>query len=77
MEQWEELMYDGDGFDAIVAKMPSLQLVTDWIIGAFKHISQEMDWYAWKKRGLNGFWNKIICCYDILFILDYEIRLQY
>jgi hypothetical protein len=29
--------------------------VTEWIINAYKNISQEMGWNAWKKKGLELF----------------------
>ena len=54
-EQWEDWMTEGGGVDAGVAKMPSCQLVAEWIIGTNKSISQEKGRNAWMKKGFKWF----------------------
>jgi hypothetical protein len=54
-EQWEDWMMEGGGVDAGVAKMPSRQLVAEWIIGTYKSISQETGRNAWMKKNFEWF----------------------
>lgn len=41
--QWEDRIFDGGGVEAGVAKTPTRQLVTEWIIGMYKVISKQMN----------------------------------
>ena len=48
-DQWEEWMMSGGGVSAGVAKMPSRAQVAEWIIGAYKAITEETGCNAWRK----------------------------
>ena len=37
--------------DAGVAKEPTRKLLAEWIVGAYKNISEETGRNAWKKKG--------------------------
>ena len=43
-------MHDGGGFDAGVAKIPSQQLVAEWIIGACKILAKRWAGMLGRKR---------------------------
>ena len=49
--QWEDWMTEGDGMTAGVAKEPTRKLLAEWIVGAYKNISEETGRNAWKKKG--------------------------
>ena len=56
-EQWEKWMFNGGGVVNGVAKEPTRNLVAEWIIGAYKNISEEIGQNAWKKTGYEWFIN--------------------
>jgi hypothetical protein len=49
--QWEDWMTEGEGMTAGVAKEPTRKLLAEWIVGAYKNISEEMGHNAWKNKG--------------------------
>jgi hypothetical protein len=51
MEQWEDRMFNCGGVVGGVAKTPSRQLVTQWVICTYKMISKETGRNAWRKKG--------------------------
>jgi hypothetical protein len=50
-------MYDCEGVDSMVTKMPLQTFGVLWIIGAYQNIIEEMSCNAWRKKGLNGLHN--------------------
>jgi hypothetical protein len=56
-EQWEKWMFNGGGVVDGVVKEPTRNLVAEWIIGAYKNISEEIGQNAWKKTGYEWFIN--------------------
>jgi hypothetical protein len=55
--QWEEWMVTGGGVTAGVAKTPSRAHVLEWIMGAYKAITEETGRNAWRKTGYERFLN--------------------
>ena len=44
-------MTEGDGMPAGLAKEPARRLLAEWMVGAYKNISEETGRNAWKKKG--------------------------
>ena len=60
MEQWEDSMLEGEGIEAGVAKTLTRKLVTEWVIGAYSSISEEMGCTAWRKKGFEWMVNEVL-----------------
>jgi len=56
-EQWEEWMINGGGVQDGVAKPPARRQVAEWIVGAYKAITEPTARNAWKKKGYEWFLN--------------------
>jgi hypothetical protein len=54
-EQWEEWMVSGGGVADGVAKTPSRAQVAEWIVGAYKAITEQTGRNAWRKTGYEWF----------------------
>ena len=50
-EQWEEWMINGGGVEDGVAKLPARRQVAEWIIGAYKSITEQTARNASKMMG--------------------------
>jgi hypothetical protein len=48
-EQWEMWIFNGGGVVDGLAKEPTRNLVAEWMIGAYKNISEDIGQNAWKK----------------------------
>ena len=53
-EQWEKWMFNGGGVVDGVAKEPTRKLVAEWIIGAYRNITTEIEKTLGRKRVMNG-----------------------
>jgi hypothetical protein len=56
-EQWEKWMFNGGRVVDSVAKEPTRKLVAEWIICAYKNITEEIGENTWKKTGYEWFSN--------------------
>ena len=53
-------MINGSGVEDGVAKPPARRQVAEWIVGAYKYITQQKARNAWKNMATNGFLLEII-----------------